>query len=108
MYKTIIEWFDLLPPVLKKLAVENIEKRSGVALIKTNSLHNAIDQAFHWENSAQGHDFWRFLYEQIQINHDKIDPSICTTEKLNSFRLDGVVVKDYYVNYDRKPIIEYL
>ena len=88
MYKTIIEWFDLLPPVLKKLAVENIEKRSGVALIK--------------------HDFWRFLYEQIQINHDKIDPSICTTEKLNSFRLDGVVVKDYYVNYDRKPIIEYL
>ncbi len=102
MQKTIIEWFDLLPPVLKKLALENIEKKNGVVL--KDSLRFALSGAFNWSSSAQGDMFWRFLFEHLRLHNNKIDSSICTTEKLNSLRKDGVVVKDYYV----KEIIETL
>ena len=102
MQKTIIEWFDLLPQVLKRLALENIEKNNSVVL--KDSLRFALSGAFNWEKTPQGHSFWFFLREHILRNNNKIDSSICTTEKLNSLRKDGVVVKDYYV----KEIIETL
>ena len=100
--KTVIEWFDLLPQVLKKLALENIQYKNGVVL--KNSLRFALSGAFNWSSSAQGDMFWRFLFEHLRLHNNKIDSSICTTEKLNSFRKDGVKVKDYYV----KEIIETL
>ena len=100
--KTIIEWFNLLPPVLRKLALENIKKGNGEII--ENSLRFALSGAFNWEKTPQGHSFWFFLREHILRNNNKIDSSICTTEKLNSLRKDGVVVKDYYV----KEIIETL
>lgn len=100
--KTIIEWFDLLPQVLKRLALENIEKNNSVVL--RGSLHLALSCAFDWEKTPQGHSFWFFLREHILRNNNKIDSSTCTTKQLNSLRKDGVKVKDYYV----KEIIETL
>ena len=100
--KTIIEWFNLLPPVLRKLALENIKKGNGEII--ENSLRFALSGAFNWEKTPQGHSFWFFLREHILRNNNKIDSSICTTEKLNSLRKDGVKVKDYYI----KEIIETL
>ena len=106
MQKTVIEWLHFLPPILKRLAIENMEHRNALK-IKDN-LHLALIGAFNWNKSAQGHWFWRFLYDHLRFNDNKFDPTICTTELLNSLRKDGVVVKDYYVNYVHKPIIEYL
>jgi hypothetical protein len=105
-HKKIIEWFNLLPPVLRKLALENIKKGNGEII--ENSLGGALDSAFTWYRTPQESGFWRFLYDHLRFNDNKFDPTICTTELLNSLRKDGVVVKDYYVNYVHKPIIEYL
>ena len=103
--KTAREWFDLLPPILMNLALENTtEERLNTYV---SSLSNSLDRAINWSETKQGGSFWMCLYSSVRTDN-KIDQRICTTEKLNSLREDEVKVKDYFINYNRKQIIEFL
>ena len=103
--KTAREWFDLLPPILMNLALENTtEERLNTYV---SSLSNSLDRAINWSETKQGGSFWMCLYSSVRTDN-KIDQRICTTEKLNSLREDEVKVKDYFINYNRKQLIDFL
>jgi len=63
MKKTIREWLEELPEPYRSQAMENmIKKAEG---LKKPSFQIALTNAFVWELSKQGGDYWRKLYNRL-------------------------------------------
>jgi len=68
MKKTIVEWLLLLPEPFKTQALLNA-KPNFFALPK-DSLALALDMAFDWEDSPQGHKYWERLHKTAVSHED--------------------------------------
>jgi len=52
------EWFNLLPPDVEKMALENTKEW------QLNDVRPSMDlalNAFHWKSTSQGYDFWNAI-----------------------------------------------
>lgn len=58
MEKTIKEWFEYLPNDIKRKALNNFDGNEDEIL---TSLSDAIDGAFNWASTSEGHDYWRSI-----------------------------------------------
>jgi len=58
--KTTGEWLDELRPDIREKAIQNILAK------KQKSLYLAIEGAFIWSGSAEGHNFWEDIYNSIE------------------------------------------
>ena len=68
MKKTIVEWLLLLSEPFKTQALLNA-KPNFFALPK-DSLALALDMAFDWEDSPQGHKYWERLHKTAVSHED--------------------------------------
>lgn len=64
--KTTAEWFEELPPRLGKLAKESTND-AGL-MIELKSLSSALLNAFVWNKSSKGFDFWYSVSKAIGYN----------------------------------------
>jgi len=67
--KTIKEWLSELPEPYRSQALEN----TAVDTLDENegNLSMALHEAFDWETSLQGHNYWRILYNLITEDSNK-------------------------------------
>jgi len=54
--KTVLEWLHMLPEPYRSRAIANANENN--AELKRFTLQYAIQTAFVWENSPEGHDYW--------------------------------------------------
>jgi len=68
MNKTILEWFDLLDPQTKDLALLRY-KQNGFSIhdknLKYETLKRALQCAFVWKNTPEGFEFWQKKHDEI-------------------------------------------
>ena len=57
MKKTIREWYNQLPPQIRKEAIKNTPKEE--LKTKVLCLSDAINSGFVWIESKQGYEFWK-------------------------------------------------
>jgi len=64
MEKTIKEWLESLYEPYRTQALENMDN-DGVPNSLESSLRDAIEGAFWWESSPQGHYYWKNLRDLL-------------------------------------------
>lgn len=97
--KTINEWLETLPPGYRELALKN-EKKYWVDCEYT-SLAYSLHGAFVWNDTEEGHDFWKQVYDWAEFPDQFTLPAleISKTAEADSLReiikelLD--VIKEY-------------
>jgi hypothetical protein len=59
--KTVLDWICSLPEPNKKLAIMNMfnQKRNGEDF--SDSMHDALANAFKWDATPEEHEFWETL-----------------------------------------------
>lgn len=62
--KTIKEWLEELPEPYRSQALKNVHKHLLTA--KDESLSEALNGAFTWKNTPQGHDYWMDLRDKLK------------------------------------------
>lgn len=65
----IREWIKLLKPDIRAKLLAGIQAQRGTRTTEwldweLPSLHKAIDYAFTWNSTPEGHDFWSRLYDK--------------------------------------------
>lgn len=77
--KTKRQWLESLPSPYKEEAIENMEKygMSGTFDRVAPTASEAIDRAFVWADTPQGHSYWNKVYmkftdEQFSHNNTQI------------------------------------
>ena len=75
--KTVEEWLATLPEPYRARALANLRtspRSSGVASATTPALHWAVNDAFTWDGTQEGGDYWNDVYYRAQRNEfDKQD-----------------------------------
>ena len=64
--KTPEQWFNELPDPYKEQAIFNIEKH--LKSTEHATIHDALIEAFRWEQTKQGHYYWADLYMELIEN----------------------------------------
>lgn len=66
MSKPIIEWLkDLDNPFTQQKAVTNFLSFHGInSLAESDNMHDAICDAFQWDETPEGQDFWSYVAKQ--------------------------------------------
>lgn len=76
--ETVLTNLKKLPQPYKSLALQNYLNRTrGPIHLKRNthysdSISGALNGAFNWMVSPQGHSFWSSIYEQLAENDEDI------------------------------------
>jgi hypothetical protein len=73
--RTALEWFGLLPKVIRERAIAAVKAQDESRLGTTyDCLPKAIDLSTAWNDSAEGPEYWNAVYDAV--NHCRIpDPS---------------------------------
>ena len=90
MSKTIKEWFEQLPPDVRENAIANTAKH--VLHQPADSLFMAINNAFVWADTPQGHEYWQAIYngaESVFYENTPEQPIINTLEH----SIDNIAVR---------------
>ena len=64
--KTPEQWFVELPDPYDQQAIKNIEKH--LKSTEHPTIHDALIEAFRWEQSPEGHYYWADLYMELIEN----------------------------------------
>ena len=72
--RTIKKWFnDVLPDSIAELAINNTikqdfeDRESDTLRDKTNTFGEALDVAFVWENTEEGHEYWKRIRNEYGL-----------------------------------------
>ena len=71
--KTVKEWLETLPDPYNALAVENAlgDVLGRTYRTTTDSLSSALSQAFVWDFTLEGRDFWAAVYDNAKFLEDE-------------------------------------
>jgi len=87
--KTYLEWFNELPEPYRTEAIDNIRARDEDRLsLTTRKLSTAIDSAFTWSNTPQGHDYWSRLCSKYALEEEAAEAEIYQREREERRRLE--------------------
>lgn len=56
------EWLNELEPGYRERAIANCEKFPQFPEVEVNSVAEAIEEAFHWQETPEGSSFWRAVF----------------------------------------------
>jgi hypothetical protein len=93
--KTVKDWFNTLPPHLRDKAIEYCELDPLDYIITTecNSLDEALENAFAWENTDEGEDFWYGLTKLVTNKEDISTYGLGVNDQIENHIIDPYIVK---------------
>lgn len=63
--KTIKQWFNTLKEPYKTQAINNTDK--AILECITEDINNALEKAFTWSRSSEGHYYWSKLNQEYYV-----------------------------------------
>jgi hypothetical protein len=70
--KPVTEWLEKLPWFIREKAIENFKTdlpSSGHFVVPNMS--EAVRQAFTWDKTPQGFEYWNDIYQMLQLLESK-------------------------------------